>query len=343
MPWKDIFPGREEMRSNIIEVKPTTNSRKWFKASIIWLVISVVLSFAAIPVVMIEMVYFESCFTMLAVFIVSPLIPAVILWATWDQMKRIPARVELYADRIRFVHYKGFKSFPIDVPWGEITEIHPYDKLMTCRGQEVRLHYLEKEGMDRILGYIEHPEMLNVSDVVSLMNLDRASRRLNVEPTEKMSLEASRGSQIATLVMAGLLIVPISLVSVTALVISVFLGDIGLMVGGGLMSLLFVPLTILLFVGGINAFKERTFQIDRAGVRLILKKGPAWDHSWNDLVKVSNGRGKSTRWVTFHPKGGKAVSINSEEFKYDDLLKIFKMVQSYCAFYRIPVVNMLGW
>jgi len=288
MAWKDIFPGREEMRSNIIEVKDLGDSRKWYKASKKWLVASFLLTIALIVIGFIEAAFNQTCFSFIGIALFSPIIPGMIFLATSEQMKNIPARIELYADRLRFVYIRGSKSNIVDIPWGEIIDIVPYEKLKTIRNQEVRLNYLDKAGMDIILFYIESPEKLDISDVVSLMNLDHASRGIHVEPFQYIKLKGRNGN--------------------------------------------------LLFGG-----EELVFEVDNRGVRLHGERGLLWANDWKDIIKISTGRGSSTRWIDLLTRSGKGQTISSVQFGYDDLRNAFLLMLKYCTYHRIPVVNMLGW
>ena len=331
------------MQGNVIEVNEAKRSARLYGPMRTWLIISFILTVVLIPVWLIEVATNNSCYTLIIGAFLCPLIPGLIFIILFEQLNTIPSRVELYADRLRFVYTRGSKRTIVDVLWGEIVEIVPYDKLRTSRNREVRLHYLDKAGMDLILSLIESPERLDVSDVVSLMNLDRASRRFQVEPTGRLDLVNDSTAAKANAIVFGIILVPFNLLLLAVLIISLSMGEVIIGILGGTTLLLFLIITILLMAIMFRTMKRKELYIDRTGARIITKDGPLWDLSWNEMAKVTNNRGKSNSWITFQPIKGKTVSVVAGEFQFEDLKTAFKLVQDYCIFHRIPVINTLGW
>ncbi|MBN1391118.1 MAG: hypothetical protein JXA22_10805 [Candidatus Thermoplasmatota archaeon] len=331
------------MQGNVIDIGQARRSRRLYSPIRTWLVISIILTFVHIPVWMVEVATNNSCYTLIVGAFLFPLVPGLIFAFIYQDLNTIPARVELYADTLRFVYIRGSKITNVDIPWGEIIEIIPYDKLRTSRNREVRLHYLDRAGMDLILSLIESPEKLDISDVVSLMNLDRASRRFRVEPAGCLNLPNDSAAIKTNAIVYCIFLVPLNLLLLTVLMISLSMGEVIIAILGGTTLLLFLIISVLLMVIMFRTMKAKELYIDRTGARVITKDGPLWDLSWREIEKVTNNRGKSNSWVTFQPIKGKAVSVACSEYKLDDLKTAFKLAQDYCMYHRIPVINTLGW
>jgi hypothetical protein len=326
-----------------IEVRPTKNSLKWFKFSIGFLIVTFILPFIFLPLGFLEHYYYHSCISIVPLMIFSPILPTIMIYAIYDQMKRIPFLVVIYRDRIRFFYHRGFKEFTKDIVWGEVVELLPYDKIKDSRGQEIRLHYLEQKDMNLILKYIQKPELLDVQDVETIKNLDNAISWKYNQPEKNLTISKRSTLNIVGYIIYGLFFIPLAAIGIMVLVVGFIKIDLSSIAIGAGMSLVLIPLNILLIYQFIMSIRKKLFEVDRVGVRYFTERKTIFEFKWKDLKKVSNGRGRSTRWITFHPKIGKIRSLNDTEIDYDKVKEVFILIKDYCAYHGIPMYNTLGW
>jgi hypothetical protein len=246
-------------------------------------------------------------------------------------------------DRLRFVHCRGLRKFNVDLFWGDIVDVYPYDRIRDVRGREYDLRFIDKVCMDRILNYMEKPENLMIENMKGIANLDTATRRMRTEPTGGLTVKGISPSNLADKVIWSLVIIPSFLFSLLILYWSLEVMWKAGIVAGGVISALLGMAVISFLIHVIRSMREKHLEIDRRGARLILKGAPLWDFEWKEILKVSNSKGRSRRYLDFSPVKGMNCSVSSDQFGSKDLKEAFNLARKYCDYHGIRIDNRVGW
>jgi hypothetical protein len=308
-----------------------------------WLILSVILSFLCILSMFIELILYGSGYSLIPFFFVQPLFPVLALISVYGGMKRIPAAISIYSDRLIFHYDMGFKDMDKTMFWGDVVELIPYDRIRDNRNQIVRFPVLERKDMERILWTAERIENLDIDKVWQIRNLDEAVNKVLKVPMGQITISKRSWLRAMYFTFLWLFSAIILWMAVNSIFRWILFGDDEtIVIAIGLFVISF-PVTVLSVICVIQQVRKREIRIDMNGIRFLYRTKIRYSIKWQDIYKISNKRGSSTKIVVLHLKSGKKKKISGNEFAIKEIMKAFEMIKGYCSYHGIKIDNRLDW